>query len=677
MLHLPLLRTHFLPPKHVVLVFAFGALISTASDAYAQSGRVVATTPHELTLLPESPYARKPYSPQLVIDTSGGFKTHSESSRIVVDGGQNIVLTPPAQQPPRLPHPPSFLPEPLVPPIAVRRGGSGMLPTSPYMLPPVRFAVSTPTLTPNAPIITAPIAAPPRTHPLPPVRLATPEEQNWVPVMSASAPMVPAAPAPAQEPAPMIPAPQPQPVMPTAPTMQASVPPLRRELPEPTPPMPVVATQPTQTARTFEHLITPGSTERKAPPAKVVFEPAMAPRPLAKPAIVQVMPTASEAPERFGGFSQSYNMPVTAPQAAPPAPIVAAERVVAAPAMVDAPEERALPVMVLEAPEPAAETYDHAVVPPDNVPVVVQPAPATEAAPVEIVQSVDTMPAPPALPAPLPERELPAKDKALLAKTPSGLGKKEVLARTPEPVIIKRNNPSAGEIPTVDVRAHEEMGLKIEVRKSDINVQHYLEEGYNNLMDGKSEIAAGYYKEVLALEPKNETAIFGLATSYHKVGRLDEAREQYTKLLKIDPTHREGLNNFMALISEQSPQEALAELVKLEERNPDFSPIKAQIGMVYNKMGDYQSAAEKLAGALALSPDNLAYKYNLAIALDRLGQYTQASDLYYELITAYQEGATLPGDINAIKERAIFVSGKAKLEPPSTMVSVPTVPHEE
>lgn len=283
-----------------------------------------------------------------------------------------------------------------------------------------------------------------------------------------------------------------------------------------------------------------------------------------------------------------------------------------------------------------------------------QPVPAVaEAAPVAESEE-------PAMPAPVePVVDLPLSEETrkIIDNTPSGMDTVTTI-RSPEPVIIKRTDPNAGLIPKVDVRAHEELGLKIEVRRPDVNIQSYLEDGYQNLLDKRYAIAAGYYQEALRIERKNESALFGLATTYHRMGQREEARQLYSELLAINPTHREGLNNFMALISDESPSAAIEELEQLETENPDFSPIPAQLGIVYNRIGNPQMAARKLARALNISPDNISYKYNLAITLDTLGQVEEASDLYLELIEAYNDGADLPGDVGDLRNRVISINKK-------------------
>jgi len=410
-----------------------------------------------------------------------------------------------------------------------------------------------------------------------------------------------------------------------------------------------------------------------APPAVVSAPVVIAPVATA-PAIVPT-PTEKPLPERIPAPQPVAPVPtapvvVAAPQR--PEPIIPLAEENDAPLPWQSKNIAETPPVVVAEPEPApiAPVVSPAPVPlsePVAAPVEFAEVPSAEApapAPVLIPQTVDEE-TQPIIAAPVqevvaaPAPELSEKSRFILEQTPKGVApKKEVIARSPKPVIIKREDPSAGNIPTFDVRAHEEMGMKIEVRKTNPNVNQYLDQGYENLIAGRYQIAAGYYEEALSVEPRNENAMFGLGTTYQKLGRNEEARDTYAKLLSYNPTHLEGLNNFMALISEEAPEEAIAELERMEKESPDFSPIPAQLGIIFSKQGNYAKAAEKLARALNLSPENNAYKYNLAIALDKLGQGQAASDLYVQLINASNAGQPIPGDPETIRNRIIFLSQK-------------------
>ena len=60
--------------------------------------------------------------------------------------------------------------------------------------------------------------------------------------------------------------------------------------------------------------------------------------------------------------------------------------------------------------------------------------------------------------------------------------------------------------------------------------------------------------------------------------------------------------------------------------------------------------------AIELSPDNLTYKYNLAIMLDSQGDFAQASDLYRLLINASDKGEVLPASADKLQKRLNYIS---------------------
>jgi len=185
-----------------------------------------------------------------------------------------------------------------------------------------------------------------------------------------------------------------------------------------------------------------------------------------------------------------------------------------------------------------------------------------------------------------------------------------------------------------------------------------LQTAYKALMSEQFSAAITLYKTILEESKTNKQALFGLATSYHKNRQLKDAREIYTKILAIDPNDEEALNNFLVLIAAESPDSALIELKKLERISPDFSPICAQIGMIYLKLKDYEKAERYLRRAVSLSPTNVSYRYNLAITLDQQGKIIQAINLYKDILAAAKDGAMIPGSIEQISDRLAFLQSK-------------------
>ena len=250
------------------------------------------------------------------------------------------------------------------------------------------------------------------------------------------------------------------------------------------------------------------------------------------------------------------------------------------------------------------------------------------------------------------------------------LGKdtKQVLASVPKnmdtphlhphrPIKLERVSEDVLDVvaPEEQYKDYEKAGISISMRRGVFDASRMLSKAYNALVAGDDLSAITIYRDIVSQEPRNQEALFGLATTYHRAGSHDLAKPVYEQLLRVNPTHREGLNNFLSLVAEFSPENALEELQKIAARNPHFSPVHAQIGMLYSKLGKQDHAREKLLYAIRLAPHNLVYKYNLAVILDRQGEVGDAVALYRDIVKAHGRGASMPADIDAIQARLNFL----------------------
>lgn len=238
-------------------------------------------------------------------------------------------------------------------------------------------------------------------------------------------------------------------------------------------------------------------------------------------------------------------------------------------------------------------------------------------------------------------------------------------------ISVNRASPDVAGTLGGKVDAYESVGISIKVRRSGLDADHELNRAYTSLMGGDTEAAIETYKNILSVEPKNQEALFGLAATYHRLGNIDKARPLYGMLLQVNPGHREGLNNFLVLVSDESPQDALPELERLEARNPSFSPIPAQIAAVLDKLGYKEEARNKMIKAIDLAPNNLTYKYNLAVMLDKHGHGGDAAALYRMLIEASLRGEKVPSTTDAMQRRVNYLS--AALNSP-TVAAVQAIP---
>lgn len=351
------------------------------------------------------------------------------------------------------------------------------------------------------------------------------------------------------------------------------------------------------------------------------------------------------------------------PSSAMPAAAPATTSFIApAPVFAAAPMQPAVPVAPVTAPALAAQPQQKPIVIADPIPSPA-PAPAVVAQQAHVVRvPAPTSPGPlmtaqrPALPEAQAPTELSSQSRAILSKIPSRIDTPP--AGKTQRVGLARVSPQIQDVLGKDAQedAYNAVGLSIKVRRPGLDTDYELNRAYSALMGGDSAQAIEIYKNILSVEPRNQDALFGLAATYHRQGQTDQARPFYGMLLQLNPNHREALNNFLTLVSEESPQDALPELERLELRNPDFSPIPAQIAIVLDKVNYPDRAEDKMLRAIELAPENLTYKYNLAIMLDRHHRYADAGALYRYLIAASLKGETVPASLDALQKRLNYIT---------------------
>ncbi|MBI1274486.1 tetratricopeptide repeat protein [bacterium] len=259
----------------------------------------------------------------------------------------------------------------------------------------------------------------------------------------------------------------------------------------------------------------------------------------------------------------------------------------------------------------------------------------------------------------MPSSRIPSNVDEVVRRLPSGLSSRSMPERPEPPVTIERVTDES-DFPEEGYADDKPVGASARRGQRKSTVEEELNQAYEALMMGQTESAVSMYRQVLMEDPRNKLGMFGLATSLHRNGQYAQAQRAYAELLSYYPNYTDGLNNFFALMSDIAPGDAIRQLDELARRNPDFSPIPAQMGMVYMKNGEYENAASSLARAVTLSPENVTYRYNLAIALDKMGQNTEAVRLYQQVLEAMQnqKDSSIQLDAKNIQERLIFLRSK-------------------
>ncbi len=218
-------------------------------------------------------------------------------------------------------------------------------------------------------------------------------------------------------------------------------------------------------------------------------------------------------------------------------------------------------------------------------------------------------------------------------------------------ITIDKNPQKNDDKPLIDMIV-KESHIKL---NTDIRTKEKL--AYDAANQKQYEAAIELYKQVLESESENYYAAFSLATIYQKLGQFSQAKILYFQLLKNDPQNKDAIiNNILALLIEESPKDAVYVLSRLSSQNPQIDYIAYQTAIAYNKNGNNLLAIDYINRAIALNPQNILYKYNLAIFYDQAGDYEKAVSIYAELIRNNQTQEQIP--LNQVQKRLETIKNK-------------------
>jgi Tfp pilus assembly protein PilF len=323
---------------------------------------------------------------------------------------------------------------------------------------------------------------------------------------------------------------------------------------------------------------------------------------------------------------------------------------------------------------PAAGTAAPAATPPSTNPTADAAPPAQPLAPTPASASADVAATPAVPPAAPPAAAAPAvatPAETQVAEAPPAAAKPETpkpaAPRTPqkaEPMpTLAANSPARMLSPPISISRSEfalaGVGNQVSVREVSKTARSNAAAGYDALIRGSYDMALGFYDDALKEEPNSILALLGRGAALQKLGRGQDAQGAYESVLKLDPENREALTNLTTVAAERAPQEALTRLLDLERQYATFSPIKAQIGLAYAKLGSLPQALDYFRRALALAPDTVMYHYNMALVLDHLGRRDQAV-ASYERVLASISGGRGPSELSAteIERRVRFLRAR-------------------
>jgi Tfp pilus assembly protein PilF len=158
--------------------------------------------------------------------------------------------------------------------------------------------------------------------------------------------------------------------------------------------------------------------------------------------------------------------------------------------------------------------------------------------------------------------------------------------------------------------------------------------GYDALRSGDMLAARRSYAAAVAAEPGNVDAHLGLATVEARMGNVSGAASYYRRVLDLDPRNATALAG-LASMADLSHPESLEEQLRADlARYPQSAALHFALGNLYASRNRWEEAQSSFFEALRLEPSSADTLYNLAVAMDHMNQPRLASEYYGRALEA-------------------------------------------
>ncbi len=133
--------------------------------------------------------------------------------------------------------------------------------------------------------------------------------------------------------------------------------------------------------------------------------------------------------------------------------------------------------------------------------------------------------------------------------------------------------------------------------------------------------------------PNNVDDRIALGWSFVQLGKYDQAVEQYQNALKLDPKSEAAKYNIaLVKLQRQDYQGARADLEALQSENPKNLDVRAALGYLYRKAGEYKLAVEEFETVNAFYPGRPDIMYQLAQSYQQAGDKDKARATYQQAL---------------------------------------------
>lgn len=188
--------------------------------------------------------------------------------------------------------------------------------------------------------------------------------------------------------------------------------------------------------------------------------------------------------------------------------------------------------------------------------------------------------------------------------------------------------------------------ISIERSREATSIDPAVLAGYQAYREGNLEAARQHYAEALRRDASNRDALLGLAAIAQQQSQDAAAAHYYRQVLALDPRDPVAHAGMSALLDAIDNAGAESRLKQLLAQQPHSAALYFALGNHYAEQLRWSEAQQAYFEAVRLAPDDGQVVFNLAVSLDHLSQGKIAAQYYQR---ALQLGPTDTADFNRVQ----------------------------
>jgi tetratricopeptide (TPR) repeat protein len=167
----------------------------------------------------------------------------------------------------------------------------------------------------------------------------------------------------------------------------------------------------------------------------------------------------------------------------------------------------------------------------------------------------------------------------------------------------------------------------------DLTAEEIFELAVQNHKKNKLKIAEKFYNKVLKINPSHVNSLNNLAVIMLNLEKIQGAISCYAKLIKIDPKNKEAHYNLgVNLAKSGKGEKAKICYEKVIEIDPNNLQAYYNLGLVFKKLGEDQKAKICFEKAIEINPNYANAHNSLGNFYARIGEYLKAKSCYEKAI---------------------------------------------